>query len=105
MYFSPKDTDLECNSLIYTFDNRAHQIYQIIKIDEENNEYLHCKKYGKIKPKFQETPTLNWSKIGVYEVGGLADEIEIIPKSNIAGKVIKLSSLFLTCPKNVINEK
>ena len=102
IYYSPKDTQLECNSLVYTFSNNEYQFYQIISVQ---NNILECYKVGKYEKSFPETPTLNWAKVGVFEVGGISDEKVEIVIDNIAGKIIKVNDLFITCPNNILEEK
>lgn len=105
IYYSQKDTALECNSLVYIFQNQTHEIFKIVSVDPVDNDILHCNKYGQIPFVAPEVPNLNWTKVGVYQVGGLSDEIVMISKKKISGKVLQVQSLFITCPKNILNEK
>lgn len=102
LYFSPKDTALESNSYVYTFVDRQFEFFKIKAIE---NDILECHKVGKYATSFQETPTLSWEKVGVFEAGGISDEVVHLRKNNIAGKVLKVNQLFVTCPKNVLLEK
>ena len=102
IFFSPKETPLESNCYVYTFTDSK---YNFFKIKTINNNILECQKVGKYTTSFPETPNLSWEKIGVFEVGGISDEIVHINKDEIAGKVIKVKNYFLTCPNNVLLEK
>lgn len=102
IYYSPKDTALESNSCVYTYQDNEYSFY---KIDSIEGESFHCFKLGKYEATFIETPTLNWSKIGVFEAGGISDELVTIERESLAGKVIKVMNYFITCPINVLREK
>ena len=102
IYFSPKDTNMECNSYIYTFNRNDYQFYKIVSIEENEFE---CNVVEKSEAMFQETPTLNWGKVGVFKYGEIKDEVEIVQRHNIAGKLIKVKDLLITCPINVLEEK
>ena len=102
IYYSAKDTPLECNSLIYLYEGRKYLLYRIIHIDEDiftvkQQEYLPCR--------FPETPNLNWSLIGVFMSGNLKNNTERIHRSSIKGKVVQVNSFLITCPANVLREK
>ena len=103
IYYSPKDTALECNSYVYTFCDKEYSIFKIVSI--ENDTTFHCLKVGKYEASFPETPTLNWSKVGVFKAGGVSDEFVTIERDNVAGKVIRVLNHFITCPLNVLQEK
>lgn len=105
IFYSPNDTALECNSLIYKFVNNTHEIFKIVDVHDTDRDVFMCRKFGKLPFVAPELPNASWNKIGVYEVGGLSDEIVHVHRNSIAGKVIQVSSLFVTCPKNVLNEK
>ena len=102
IFFSPKDTAYESNCYIYTFSNKEYSFFKIVSINENS---LECLKVGKYQTSFPETPTLNWAKVGVFAAGGISEEIAIIEKENVAGKVIRVKNYFLTCPNNVLEEK
>ena len=102
IYYSPKDTAMECNSYIYTYINNEYEIYKIVSMEDIT---MDCFKVGKYEASFQDTPTLIWGKVGVFKCGGIADEIVSINSKDIAGKVIKVQNFFLTCPINVLEEK
>lgn len=102
IFYSHKETPLECNSLIYTFSNKHYNLFKITEID---GEHFTCNKVGKYTTSFPETPTLKWENIGGFKAGGISDEIEIVNKCDVAGKFIRVSDLFITVPKNVLQEK
>ena len=104
IYYSPKETPLESNSLIYTFVDEEYHLFKIISMDKDSNT-MECLKVGKYEATFEETPTLNWGKIGVFKCGGISDEIVSLHVNTIAGKVLRVDNLFLTCPINVLEEK
>ena len=102
IYYSPKDTNMECNSIVYTFHGNEYKLYKIVSIEDNNFE---CKIIEKSETMFPQTPTLHWSKVGVFKSGEITDEIEFIERKQIAGKVIRVKDLFITCPNNVLQEK
>ena len=104
IYFSDHDSPLECNTIIYCYENDEHQIYQIIKVQDDN---LLCYKQGKYNFSFKETSdlNLNWSQVGVYKKGGLMQTINVIPKNKVSGKVLHVGEFLITCPLNVLREK
>lgn len=102
-YQEHKDNDtLENNSLIYTFENNTHEIYIIMKIE---NDVFTCKRQGKFKFNTTLLPNHNWSSIGVYRKGPVGNENYNIEKNNIKGKVINVLNMLITCPLNVLQEK
>lgn len=102
IFYSPKETPYESNSLIYTFHNNNYSFFKIMSIEENSME---CFKVGKYEASFQETPTLNWGKVGVFSTGGISPETVTVQSNDIAGKVIRVNDLFITCPLNVLEEK
>ena len=101
IHYSQNDTNLECNSLIYVHDSKGYNLYEINKIT--NTGKFLCLKYGKYPPTF--SVDLPWTSVGVFQKGPLTDtQVEICPK-NVSGKMIKVSNLLITCPKNVLREK
>ena len=102
IFYSTKETAHESNCVIYTYENNEYSIFKIMSIDKNS---FQCLKVGKYETTFTETPTLDWSKIGVFKAGGISDEIVTIPKNAVAGKVIRVMDLFVTCPINVLLEK
>lgn len=102
IFFSTKESAMECNSYIYTYIENAYQLYKIQSIDNTDFE---CCKVGKFPTIFPETPTLNWEKVGVFQAGGISEDTVIIRKEDIAGKVVKVDEFFITCSNNVLEEK
>lgn len=94
----------ENNSLIYTFDEKKkYQFFSITKIIDENN-FL-CNPQGKFEHKCPITKDLNWSNVGVFQVGPYSQQEVLINRKNIHGKVLKVANFFLTCPNNVLREQ
>ena len=102
IFYSAKDTSLECNSLIYVFENNTHVIYKIQSI--QNDTFI-CHQLGNHPVNFQCTNMLNWSSVGVYRKGGLSSVDIQIERERVCGKVIKVKNLLLTCPVNILREK
>ena len=103
IYLRVKDTVLECNSLIYVFKSCKHVMYQLKNIEENGN--LICNQLGNHEVVFENTSMLNWSSVGVYRKGGLSTIDVIVPKKDVAGKVIKVGKYLITCPVNILREK
>ena len=98
-----KDTPMECNSLIYVYENNSHVIYKIKSIE---NDYLICNQLGNFAIDLPCTQMLNWSSVGVYRKGGLSSGINVhVNKNRVAGKVIKVDKYLVTCPLNILREK
>ena len=102
MILKEKDTALECNSLIYVYENNSHVIYKIKSID---NETLTCNQLGNFEIELPCTPMLNWSTVGVYRKGGLSSVDVNITRDRVKGKVIKIDKYLVTCPLNILREK
>ena len=102
IFYSPKETPYESNCQIYTFSDNEYSLFKIISVE---NDSMTCQAVGKYKKSYPETPTLDWSKIGVFKAGGISNEIVSVDKINIAGKFLKVDDLFITCPNNVLLEK
>ena len=102
IFYSEKDTALECNSLIYTYENNVHLIYKIQSI--ENNDFI-CNQLGNHPIEFPCTNMLNWASVGVYRKGGLSSENVVVKREQVAGKVLKVKNVLLTCPVNIMREK
>ena len=105
IYYSPKDTEMEMNSLIYIYTDDTYNIYRIHTIDENNPNVFHCYIQGKIDIDFEETTELNWSKVGVFKEGATGSENVLIARENVCGKVLRVSSLLITCPTNILQEQ
>ena len=101
--YSNYETALESNMYIYTFYQNNYFLYRIIDTTEEDN--VLCVEIEKKKHDFEETPTLDWGKVGVFQAVPEGTEVVVIEKKDIAGKLIKVLDLFITCPKNILKEK
>ena len=102
IFLSNYDTPLQCNSLVYTYENDNYNIFKVI---DEQAEDVVCKPQGKFDCQFKETPELCWSSVGVFQKGASSNEIVKVPHKSIAGKVLKVGEYLLTCPENVLKEK
>lgn len=101
-YLSNYETPLENNRLVYVYQQKKYNIYQISKI---NGEILTCQKVGKYTVTFDDLPNINWSKVGVFKKGGICSEKIEIPMSNTSGKVMNVGKYLITCPDNILHEK
>ena len=103
IYYSAKDTAMECNSLIYTFRFHEYKIFQIVEIND--NDML-CKKITfHSNQLFPETPNLKWNLVGVFKLQEVTEEEVLVPKNIIKGKVILVDNFLITCSKNILREK
>ena len=102
IFFSPKETPLESNCYIYTYFENNYNFYQILSIE---NDIFNCCVLQKFPTFFPETPTLNWEKIGVFQCGETTEQTLQISRNDVAGKIIKVKDLLITCPNNVLREK
>ena len=105
IHYSAKDTDLECNSLIYCFIDSSHHIYKIDSCDENNPDLFYCFKQGRLPANIQECPNLPWNSVGVYRMGALDTDLITIHRNQISGKVLKVLNYLLTCPAHILREK
>ena len=97
-----KQDKLENNSLVYTFQNKKHELFVIKKIE---GDWFTCHKQGKFKYMPAVLPNHNWSSIGVFRKGPIGSDTYTIHKSEIKGKFLVVLNMLITCPKNVLNEK
>ena len=103
IYISPKDTPMECNSMIYCFENGDRTMY---KVKEKHDETITCYVQETQQCSFIETPDLNWNLVGVYRKGNIIEQNEIvIPVSSVKGKVLEVHGYLISCPNNVLREK
>ena len=102
MYISAKNTPMERNNLIYTFEQNTYTMYVVNSIQDD---YLTCQVQDKKPCSFPETPTLNWSIIGVFEKKDVLPGEIVIHRSHVKGKVLIVNQYLLTCPLNVLQEK
>ena len=105
IFYSAKETPMEQNCLIYLFQNNIFTMYKIVETDKDNPNVFYCNIQGKVEIEFPEAADVDWSSVGVFKQGALGSEIYRIERKNIAGKVIKVCSLLITCPINVLNER
>ena len=96
------DTALESNRLIYVYEQKKYSIFEISDIEGQT---MNCHRVGQYQAVFDETPQINWSKVGVFRRGATSDETTRIKMSKISGKVINVGEYVITCPENVLNEK
>ena len=97
-----KKEKMENNSLIYTYLNEKHEMYVITSI--QNDEFI-CKRQGKFEYKSQLLPHYDWKTVGVYKQGPIGPDFFTVLKNDVAGKVISVQNLLITCPINVLVEK
>ena len=102
LYFSEKDSPLECNSLVYSFKHNDHKMYKIISVEKN---HLLCYPQGRYACSFREVPDLDFASIGVYQKGGVSELPVILPKSEVSGKVFHVGDYLITCATNILNEK
>lgn len=102
IYLSNYDTALQCNSLVYTYENDNYKMFKVI--DEDGDNVL-CNQQGTFVCEFNETPELCWSSVGVFKKGAASKELLKVPHKSIAGKVLKVGEFLITCPENVLKEK
>ena len=78
-------------------------MYNIIR-DNGDNTFT-CVKQGKFACKFDELKNVDWSKVGVYKLGPICQNLITVNRNDIAGKVIHVDQYLITCPNNVLVEK
>ena len=104
IFFSPRTSSLEDNSLIYCWNHDKHDMYLIKEIMDDGENFI-CKKLETVPHVFQEIPPLNWSRIGVYLKGPVQEEDVVVRKKDVSGKVIQVGKYVMTWPYNVLREK
>ena len=104
IHYSPKDTALECNSLIYCFVDLKHYIYQIIT---QEKDIFNCHLINIEPATFAEVPQkLDWGKVGVFhELSTNDQDCVTIKKERISGKVLRVGKYVITCPNSILREK
>ena len=94
----------ENNSLVYIFnENQTYTFYCIKEIVDQDN--FQCYVQVKFPVKMPLTPEYNWSKVGVFKAGPISEELHVIKRKDICGKVIKVNKFLITCPNNVLHEQ
>ena len=102
IYLSSHETQLETNNLIYTFQSGTYNIYQILRV---KGNTLHCQTITYEDIQYPETPSLTWSKVGVFKKKRTIAKIVTINSNTVSRKVINVHGLLITCPINVLLEK
>ena len=87
--------------MIYVFKDNKHEFYNIV---ENFPDFVICEKQGKFLYKNDLVP-FPWNAVGVYKQGPTTSHKQRINKSDICGKVLKVSNLLITCPNNVLAEQ
>ena len=100
--FKLNDTSLECNNLIYTFRFGEYHLYKIVHISETE---FNCVKIKTANISFTGAANLPWKKVGVFKLDSVTDEVVKIKPNVVAGKVVKVNNVLLTCPINILDEK
>lgn len=103
-HITTHNTALECNNLIYTFTHRQYNFFKVVDINNETG-ILYCVKINTTEVFFDETPNLNWDHVGVFKQESMEKEPVKINLKFVAGKVIKIDNILMSCPMNVLNEK
>ena len=103
IHLSNYDTALQCDSLVYSYENDDVNIYKVLDIIDDGR--ILCQPQGKYLCSFKETPDLCWSSVGVFKKGPTSTDTVLIEQSSVAGKVLKVGEYLITCPENVLNEK
>ena len=102
IHISAKDTPMECNSYVYCYENRKYSLYKVTQV---NDNTLTCQKQETLPCTFPETGNLNWSAVGVFKKGNIAENEIIVAKTDVKGKVIIVQDFLITCPNNILREK
>ena len=100
-----KKESKENNHLVYIYnqEERSRTLYNIVEIVSDD-EFC-CNIQGKFTFQCPLTPDYNWSTVGIYRMGAISEEIHVIKRSDICGKVLKVLGLLITCPLNVLHEQ
>ena len=104
VHITNHNTELECNNLIYTYTHRTYNLYKVVDVQKED-EILNCVKINTCEMFFEETPNLNWDLVGVFQLESIDNEVKNISEKYVAGKVIQIDDMLITCPLNVLDEK
>lgn len=105
IYYSNYETVLECNNLVYTYRFQQYKFFKIIDISDTEEKTFTCLEITTEKPKFVETPSLAFEKIGVVIEKEMLETQIKLKQNEICGKVIRIVPYLLTCPINVLEEK
>lgn len=102
IHITTHTTSLECNNLIYTFTDRIYKLYKVVDIQ---NEILNCVRINVSEVFYEETPNLNWDLVGVFQEESIDTAVINISQKYVAGKIIKIDKMLITCPLNILDEK
>lgn len=104
IYITNHNTALECNNLIYTFTHGNYNLYKVVDVQNENDMF-NCVKINTSEIFYEETPNLNWDKVGFFKQESIGTTIHNVDQKYVAGKIIQIDDMLLTCPINVLDEK
>ena len=95
----------ENNHLVYIYNpvNHSTTMYSIVEIINDNE--FRCNIQGKFRYETPIAPEYTWSTVGIYRIGPISNQIHVIKRSDISGKVLKVQGLLITCPLNVLHEQ
>ena len=102
IHYSTKETPLQCNNLVYTYEDGHYQLYKIMNIEESIFSSVKIETDIAFYP---ETPSLKWELVGVFKFVAFGTELHNIHKENLKGKLIIVNDLIITCPNNILREK
>ena len=92
---------MEANNLVYIHKNNRYKMYKIHTVHDNT---LLCYEQGFFKYAMKETPEINWETVGVFKEGGISEETVTLNELQIHGKVIRVCSLLITVPINILRE-
>ena len=79
IHITNHDTQLECNSLIYTYHNDVYIMFQVLDIE---NDYFICNQIGTRPKTYNKTPNIR-----IFKTGPTSSEICHIPRNTSAVKL------------------
>lgn len=94
----------ERNDLIYTL-NENYDISMFVIVEIIDDDHFRCHVQGRFKLKLSLTPEYDWSNVGVFKLGPISEELHVIKRNDIRGKVIQVNNYLITCPNNVLHEQ
>ena len=99
---SDYNTPLECNNLVYIYKDERYNFYKVLKIADN---VLECVTIEKEIQSYEETPTLAWAKVGVFQFAGEKNDLVKVNVNSVHGKLIRVKNLLITCPNEILREK
>ena len=96
------DTALECNTIVYTYEQNNYEFHKIVDIEDED---LICHKINKSICKFNACEIMDWKTVGVFKMKGYSQDMIKIKKHTVMGKGLIVDDILLSCPYNVLQEK